>query len=82
MREQVLGKSVSTSMKTKETELKALFRPTASLERAEEKQPQCALTHFVTEILRRSKTSISVLQVALAYLAGAKREYILVFIDG
>ncbi|CAE7101634.1 unnamed protein product [Rhizoctonia solani] len=37
-------------------------------------QPTRTLTWFVTEVLRRSRTSINVLQVALAYLAGAKPE--------
>jgi len=37
-------------------------------------QPARTLTWFVTEVLRRSRTSINVLQVALAYLAGAKPE--------
>ncbi|CAE6349638.1 unnamed protein product [Rhizoctonia solani] len=37
-------------------------------------QPSRTLTWFVTEVLRRSRTSINVLQVALAYLAGAKPE--------
>ncbi|KAF8606177.1 hypothetical protein BDV93DRAFT_362720 [Ceratobasidium sp. AG-I] len=36
--------------------------------------PARTLTWFVTEVLRRSRTSINVLQVALAYLAGAKPE--------
>ncbi|KAG8704489.1 alpha-tubulin [Ceratobasidium sp. 394] len=36
--------------------------------------PARTLTWFVTEVLRRSHTSINVLQVALAYLAGAKPE--------
>ncbi|KAJ1305751.1 hypothetical protein OPQ81_010482 [Rhizoctonia solani] len=49
------------------------------LEREEEQdpgreQPTRTLTWFVTEVLRRSRTSINVLQVALAYLAGAKPE--------
>ncbi|EUC59004.1 hypothetical protein RSOL_291450, partial [Rhizoctonia solani AG-3 Rhs1AP] len=35
-------------------------------------QPTRTLTWFVTEVLRRSRTSINVLQVALAYLAAAK----------
>jgi hypothetical protein len=38
------------------------------------KQPAWTLTWFVTEVLRQSRTSINVLQVVLAYLAGAKRE--------
>ncbi|EUC54818.1 hypothetical protein RSOL_074520, partial [Rhizoctonia solani AG-3 Rhs1AP] len=37
-------------------------------------QPTRTLIWFVTEVLRRSRTSINVLQVALAYLAGAKPE--------
>ena len=49
------------------------------IEREEEQdpsrdQPTRTLTWFVTEVLRRSRTSINVLQVALAYLAGAKRK--------
>ncbi|KDN36067.1 hypothetical protein RSAG8_11089, partial [Rhizoctonia solani AG-8 WAC10335] len=37
-------------------------------------QPTRTLIWFVTEVLRRSRTSINVLQVALAYLASAKPE--------
>ncbi|KAG9086822.1 hypothetical protein FRC06_002863 [Ceratobasidium sp. 370] len=36
--------------------------------------PMWTLTWFVTKVLRQSRTSINVLQVALAYLAGAKPE--------
>ncbi|QRV79902.1 Formin-like protein 6 [Ceratobasidium sp. AG-Ba] len=36
--------------------------------------PSCALTRFFTEVLWGSLISINALQVALAYLAGAKSE--------
>ena len=75
MRKDVLGES-TRAPKRKETELEAMVR---TIEEAEESdptrdQPTRTLTWFVTEVLRRSRTSINVLQVALAYLAGAKPE--------
>ncbi|KAG8755745.1 hypothetical protein FRC12_010787 [Ceratobasidium sp. 428] len=51
---------------------KQVEQPTEETDPSRE-PPARTLTWFVTEVLRRSRTSISVLQVALAYLAGAKR---------
>ncbi|KAG8679995.1 hypothetical protein FRC09_018570, partial [Ceratobasidium sp. 395] len=61
MRKDVLGEQAA----------KQVEQPTEEADPSRE-PPARTLTWFVTEVLRRSRTSINVLQVALAYLAGAK----------
>lgn len=88
MRKEILGETVRSSIKrehepSKDAQLEEMVRSIGSSDaRPEEpedadsnrEQPARTLTWFVTEVLRRSRTSINVLQVALAYLAGAKRK--------
>ncbi|KAG9122872.1 hypothetical protein FRC07_000566 [Ceratobasidium sp. 392] len=59
MRKEVLGEQVAKQIKESDPS---------------REPPARTLIWFVTEVLRRSRTSINVLQVASAYLAGAKPE--------
>ncbi|KAG8709076.1 hypothetical protein FRC09_000887 [Ceratobasidium sp. 395] len=63
MRKDVLGEQAA----------KQVEQPTEEANPSRE-PPARTLTWFVTEVLRRSRTSINVLQVASAHLAGAKPE--------
>lgn len=82
MRKDVFGERAIPAPKNELEEMvRAIGSPgLASEEQGQEESdpsrepPARTLTWFVTEVLRRSRTSINVLQVALAYLAGAKRE--------
>ncbi|QRV83637.1 hypothetical protein RhiJN_11653 [Ceratobasidium sp. AG-Ba] len=63
MRKDVLGETVPVKQQAPVEEQDPSRKP-----------PSRTLTWFVTEVLRRSRTSINVLQVVLVYLAGAKPE--------
>lgn len=82
MRKDVFGERAVPAPKNELEEMvRAIGSPGLATEEPEEEEtdptrepPARTLTWFVTEVLRRSRTSINVLQVALAYLAGAKRK--------
>ncbi|KAG8725928.1 hypothetical protein FRC10_007767 [Ceratobasidium sp. 414] len=69
--------SLPESPKTRQERPRVPMRKTKVTVGAEEdpsrKPPAQTLTRFVTDVLHRSRTSINVLQVALAYVARAKR---------